>query len=329
MLPATHARLGYAAVAVGRSSVSRSALSASGALLAAGRSSATAGRSTVAASGRSTATASTGTRAAYSTRSARPSVATQSTSRGLIQRRFMSSGSKSRYDVGVFTLPSAAVFVATGVGLVLYFRHEKQKLEEEREKENAAQAYGRPKVGGPFALTATSATGASGVPRVEERPEGTPFTDANLLGHWSLLYFGFTNCPDICPAELDKMGEVVRGVEKDTSLALLPLFITVDPQRDTLPAIARYLADFHPRFVGLRGGWDATKSICRAYRVYFSTPPDADPAGDYLVDHSIFVYLVDPEGHFVDAFGQNLTAEDIRQKVEEAVRVYGEREGGQ
>ncbi|KAL1736242.1 SCO1 protein [Schizophyllum commune] len=326
MLPATHARLGYAAVAVGRSSVSRSALSASGALLAAGRTSATAGRSTVAA-GRA---ASTSARAlSTATRSARPSVAAQSTSRGLVQRRFMSSGSKSRYDVGVFTLPSAAVFVATGVGLVLYFRHEKQKLEEEREKENAAQAYGRPKVGGPFALTATSATGASGVPRVEERPEGTPFTDAALLGHWSLLYFGFTNCPDICPAELDKMGEVVRGVEKDTSLPLLPLFITVDPQRDTLPAIARYLADFHPRFVGLRGGWDATKSICRAYRVYFSTPPDADPNGDYLVDHSIFVYLVDPEGHFVDAFGQNLTAEDIKQKVEEAVRVYGERKGGE
>ncbi|KAL1756280.1 h-sco1 [Schizophyllum commune] len=325
MLPATHARLGYAAVAVGRSSVSRSALSASGALLAAGR--------TTVAAGRSSATASTSSRSL--TTAARPALRAGSTtrpatsSRGLVQRRFMSSGSKSRYDVGVFTLPSAAVFVATGVGLVLYFRHEKQKLEEEREKENAAQAYGRPKVGGPFALTATSATGASGVPRVEERPEGTPFTDANLLGHWSLLYFGFTNCPDICPAELDKMGEVVRAVEKDTSLALLPLFITVDPQRDTLPAIARYLADFHPRFVGLRGGWDATKSICRAYRVYFSTPPDADPNGDYLVDHSIFVYLVDPEGHFVDAFGQNLTAEDIKQKVEEAVGVYGERMGGE
>ncbi|KAL1669968.1 h-sco1 [Schizophyllum commune] len=303
MLPATHARLGYAAVAVGRSSVSRSALSASGALLAAGR-------STVAASGRSSATASTSSRSL--TTAARPALRVGPTARpatsshDLVQRRFMSSGSKSRYDVGVFTLPSAAVFVATGLGLVLYFRHEKQKLEEEREKENAVQAYGRPKVGGPFALTATSATGASGVPRVEDRPEGTPFTDAALLNHWSLLYFGFTNCPDICPAELDKMGEV----------------------RDTLPAIARYLADFHPRFVGLRGGWAETKSICRAYRVYFSTPPDADPAGDYLVDHSIFVYLVDPEGHFVDAFGQNLTAEDIQQKVEEAVRVYGERKGG-
>ncbi|KAL1710610.1 putative SCO1-involved in stabilization of Cox1p and Cox2p [Schizophyllum commune] len=318
MLPATHARLGYAAVAVGRSSVSRSALSASGALLAAGRSSATASTSS-----RSLATSARPALRAGS--SARPATS----SRGLVQRRFMSSGSKSRYDVGVFTLPSAAVFVATGLGLVLYFRHEKQKLEEEREKENAAQAYGRPKVGGPFALTATSATGASGVPRVEERPEGTPFTDANLLGHWSLLYFGFTNCPDICPAELDKMGEVVRAVETGpTPPPLLPLFITVDPQRDTLPAVARYLADFHPRFVGLRGGWDATKSICRAYRVYFSTPPDADPNGDYLVDHSIFVYLVDPEGHFVDAFGQNLTAEDIKQKVEEAVRVYGERKGG-
>ncbi|KAI5821954.1 hypothetical protein K523DRAFT_358771 [Schizophyllum commune Tattone D] len=122
MLPATHARLGYAAVAVGRSSVSRSALSASGALLAAGRSTVAAGRA-----------ASTSARAlSTATRSARPTIAPQSASRGLVHRRFMSSGSKSRYDVGVFTLPSAAVFVATGLGLVLYFRHEKQKLEEER-----------------------------------------------------------------------------------------------------------------------------------------------------------------------------------------------------
>ncbi|KAI3998279.1 hypothetical protein K525DRAFT_275378 [Schizophyllum commune Loenen D] len=129
MLPATHARLGYAAVAVGRSSVSRSALSASGALLAAGR-------STVAASGRSSATASTSSRSL--TTAARPALRVGPTARpatsshDLVQRRFMSSGSKSRYDVGVFTLPSAAVFVATGLGLVLYFRHEKQKLEEER-----------------------------------------------------------------------------------------------------------------------------------------------------------------------------------------------------
>ncbi|KAL1747057.1 h-sco1 [Schizophyllum fasciatum] len=253
-----------------------------------------------------------------------------------VQRRLMSSGSKSRYDVGVFTLPSAAVFVATALGLVLYFRHEKQKLADQRERENAAQAYGRPKVGGPFALTATSAYPQSAVPTIDDAPEGTPLTESALLGRWSLLYFGFTNCPDICPAELDKIGEVVRELAPTTPI--LPLFITVDPQRDTLPAIARYLRDFHPSFVGgravdanflqgadkdpARAAWEGTKSICRAYRVYFSTPPDADPAGDYLVDHSIFVYLVDPEGTFVDAFGQNLAAREMAGQIREAVHVW-------
>lgn len=224
----------------------------------------------------------------------------------------MSSTAKSRYDVGVFTLPSAVVFVLTGIGLVLYFRYEKQQLAKKKEQENAAQMYGRPKVGGPFSLTAYTAAGG----------DGTPFTDANLLGKWSLLYFGFTNCPDICPAELDKVTEVVKGVDAIHGPITQPVFVTVDPSRDSGPAISQYLQDFHPRFVGLRGEWDAVKSIARAYRVYFSTPAGADPTGDYLVDHSIFVYLMDPEGAFVDAFGQNLTAEEMGGKIDEAIRAW-------
>lgn len=66
----------------------------------------------------------------------------------------------------------------------------------------------------------------------------------------------------------------------------------------------KYLASFHPSIVGLTGPHSAIKAVCKSYRVYFSTPPDADPDGDYLVDHSIYIYLMDPNGHFVEAFGQ-------------------------
>jgi len=192
------------------------------------------------------------------------------------------------------------LFVATGLGLFFYFRHEKQKLLEEREKERSSKTYGKPLVSGPFSLTTSS---------------GEQFTEKEMLGKWSLVYFGFTNCPDICPEELDKMGSVLNRVEPEFGKIFLPMFISVDPARDTPDRIARYLNDFHPSFVGLVGPHESIKATCKAYRVYFSTPPDADPKGDYLVDHSIFVYLMDPEGRFVEAFGQSVDADHMVEKI--------------
>ncbi|KAG6813195.1 hypothetical protein H0H92_013315 [Tricholoma furcatifolium] len=215
-----------------------------------------------------------------------------------------SSTTSTRNSVGVFTPTSAALFVATGIGLFFYFRYEKQQLLERREEERASKQYGRPQVGGPFAL---------------QTPNGQPFTEQNLLGKWSLVYFGFTNCPDICPMELDKVTSVLNTIEEEHGKIFQPLFISVDPARDTSSRIGKYLQDFHPSFIGLVGSWDATKAVCKSYRVYFSTPPNADPAGDYLVDHSIFVYLMDPAGKFVDAFGQAVPQEDIIVKVRESI----------
>ena len=91
-----------------------------------------------------------------------------------------------------------------------------------------------------------------------------------------------------------------------------------------MASLARYLRDFHISFTGLVGSYASTKSMCKAYRVYFSTPPDADPAGDYLVDHSIFVYLMDPKGEFVDAFGQSVGAQEVIEKIREAVKDWEE-----
>jgi len=142
-----------------------------------------------------------------------------------------------------------------------------------------------------------------------------------------LVYFGFTNCPDICPAELDKIGVVLDALEKEHGQIFQPLFISVDPARDTLPQVTHYLQDFHPRLTGLIGDYASTKAVCKAYRVYFSTPPDADPKGDYLVDHSIFVYLMDPKGEFVEAFGQSVKADEIVEKVGKEIAEWKKREG--
>jgi len=214
--------------------------------------------------------------------------------------------------MGVFTPKSAALFIAAGIGMFFYFRYEKQRLIEEREKERQSRAYGRPNLGGPFTLTT---------------PDGRTFTEQDMLGKWSLVYFGFTNCPDICPAELDKMTDVLNVVQKEHGDIFLPLFITVDPARDLPHRIALYLEDFHPSFVGLYGDYLGTKQVCKKYRVYFSTPPNADPEGDYLVDHSIFVYLMDPEGKFVEAFGQSTTEQEVIEKIDRAIEDWQAEKG--
>lgn len=83
-----------------------------------------------------------------------------------------------------------------------------------------------------------------------------------------------------------------------------------------------YLKDFHPAFTGLVGTYEAVKATCKAYRVYFSTPPNTKPDDDYLVDHSIFVYLMDPHGKFVEAFGQVATIDDILEKMREEIGTW-------
>jgi len=103
-----------------------------------------------------------------------------------------------------------------------------------------------------------------------------------------------------------------------------PIFISVDPARDSPKNIAQYLKDFHPRLVGLSGSYDDTKAVCKTYRVYFSTPKDATPDGDYLVDHSIYFYLMDPSGEFVEAFGRSSTVEEVVAKVKEEVKRWEE-----
>ncbi|XP_077565929.1 protein SCO2 homolog, mitochondrial [Stigmatopora nigra] len=137
----------------------------------------------------------------------------------------------------------------------------------------------------------------------------------DFLGGWVLLYFGFTRCPDICPDELDKMSAVVTALDLDPSLPpVQPLFVTVDPERDHVEAMARYVKDFHPRLLGLTGTPEEVTEAGRHYRVYASRGP-LDEDGDYLVDHSILIYLVDPEGLFVDYYNRLKDEEHIAGSV--------------
>lgn len=115
--------------------------------------------------------------------------------------------------------------------------------------------------------------------------------------------------------------------DKQFGAVVQPIFISVDPARDSTTQIARYVSEFHPRLVGLSGDYAATKAVCKAYRVYFSTPPDAKAEDDYLVDHSIFFYFMDPDGRFVDAFGKVSTVEDVVARVQKEITAWKERTG--
>ena len=177
---------------------------------------------------------------------------------------------------------------------------ERKKREEEMKKEKKVK--GKALIGGPFTLINT---------------EGETVTDKNFLGQWALIYFGFTFCPDICPEELEKIGEIVDLIDKTPSAPKIqPVFISVDPKRDTPELIKSYLLDFHPRFIGLTGTRDQVKRATKAYRVYFSEGPDqAEGANEYIVDHSIVTFLVDPKGEFAANFGQRTSPEEAVSKI--------------
>jgi len=122
------------------------------------------------------------------------------------------------------------------------------------------------------------------------------------------------------------MAQIIDNVnEKGRRPAMIPLFITCDPARDDPASLKKYLSgisslslpneEFHPDIIGLTGTYDDIKQTCKAFRVYFSTPPNVKPGQDYIVDHSIFFYLMDPENNFVEVYGRNLGAEEISKKI--------------
>lgn len=200
---------------------------------------------------------------------------------------------------------AAALMIIVGGGLWFFFTREKKRIQVQQEAEQN-RGYGKPLVGGPFSLIDT---------------EGNEFTEQDLKGQFSIIYFGFTHCPDICPDELDKLGAWLDQFKRE-GYKVKPVFITCDPARDTPAVIKEYLTDFHPDIIGLTGTYEQVKNACKQYRVYFSTPKDVKPGQDYLVDHSIFFYLMDSDGEFVDALGRNYDNETGPLRIKEQIDTF-------
>lgn len=204
------------------------------------------------------------------------------------------------------TWKAVVLLLVVGGGFTYWFNQQKEKLRLQKETE-AKRGYGKPLIGGPFNLIDHN---------------GEPFTDAKLIGDkFSIVYFGFTHCPDVCPDELDKLGDMLDKLKKD-NIELQSLFITCDPARDSPEIVKQYLQDFHPSIIGLTGTYENVKKACKQYRVYFLTPPDVKPGQDYLVDHLIFFYIMDKEGNFVDVIGREATADEGVDKIKKHIEAF-------
>lgn len=144
-------------------------------------------------------------------------------------------------------------------------------------------------IGGPFELTDQN---------------GKKVTDKDLSGKPFLVFFGFTNCPDVCPTTLFDVSEVMKALGPDADRTAA-LFVTVDPERDTAPQLKSYLGSFDPHVLGLTGDAASLAAVAKAYRVYYKKVPL--DGGDYTMDHTAIVYLMDKYGHFVAPFSLKRT----------------------
>jgi len=142
---------------------------------------------------------------------------------------------------------------------------------------------------------------------------GRRFTDRDLLGRYVLIYFGYSYCPDACPTDLQVMAQGLKLFEKQDpgrAAKILPVFVTVDPARDTVQVLRRYVTAFHPRMIGLTGAPAAIESMKKTYAVYASPEPET-ARGVYLVSHSRTDYLFGPDGKPIAV----ITPEDSKEEV--------------
>ncbi len=142
---------------------------------------------------------------------------------------------------------------------------------------------------------------------------GQTVTDADYRGRLLVVYFGYTFCPDICPTELYTIGQAMTALGDDAD-RVQPIFITVDPTRDTAEHMAEYVTLFHPRMVGLTGPPDQIRAAARAYRVYYAKV-ERDEGEPYLMDHSAFVYLIGPDGSFLDVLPMGTSIDAMADAV--------------
>ena len=147
---------------------------------------------------------------------------------------------------------------------------------------------------------------------------GKSVTEEDYNGKWRLVFFGFTYCPDVCPTTLSTVGEVLQELGPLAS-EIYPLFITVDPERDTPEVMADYVANFDPRIIGLTGSPKQLEKATESYRVYYAKVPDANEADGYTMDHTAYLYLMNRQGDFETVLRHEEKPEIVVTKLKEVL----------
>lgn len=159
---------------------------------------------------------------------------------------------------------------------------------------------GKALIGGPFSLT---------------NHKNEPVTEKTYQGKFMLVYFGYTFCPDICPAELQIVTEAMEKLG-DAGKEVVPLFISIDPKRDTVEQMASYVSNFHPSMVGLTGTDDQIKQAAAAYHVFYARAEGEEyDEENYSMDHSTFIYLMSRNGEYLIHFPYGMTSDDISNSI--------------
>ncbi|KAL8534063.1 hypothetical protein ACS0TY_010182 [Phlomoides rotata] len=201
------------------------------------------------------------------------------------------------------------LLLCTGAGLVYYYDWEKRRriagINSASNTIKQGPSVGKAAIGGSFNLIDHN---------------GKAVSDKDFLGKWNLIYFGFTHCPDICPDELQKLASAIDKIKSKSGIEVVPIFISVDPERDTVEQVREYVKEFHPKLIGITGSPDEIKKAARAYRVYYMKTEEE--GSDYLVDHSIVMYLMDPNMEFVKFFGKNVDDISLADGVIQEIKQY-------
>lgn len=197
-----------------------------------------------------------------------------------------------RVSLRVLGVAAVLAVIAAGAALWTYFKVPTPPT--------TTTSGGAASVGGPFAL-------------VDQN--GQAVTDQTFRGKWMLVFFGFTHCPDICPTALNDMTVALEALGPAGD-KVQPVFITVDPERDTVEAMAEYVGNFDPRIVGLTGTPEQIAQAAKAYRVYYKKVPQGD---GYTMDHTGILYVMDPEGRFVTHFSPTTSPADMAERLRKLI----------
>ena len=193
----------------------------------------------------------------------------------------------------------AVAVVTVLLGVLWYMTANKDADDRFAQCRASKIAGGAGSIGGPFTL-------------VDET--GKTVTDKDVITGPSLVYFGYTFCPDVCPLDNSRNAEAVTILEEKMGKIVTPIFISIDPERDTPQAMSEFTDIMHPRMLGLTGSPEQIKAASKAYHTYYKKEVDGDPEY-YLMDHSTQTYLMFPEYGFVEFFRRDETAEDMAKRV--------------